>query len=108
MIKKPQSKQQQSREIDQQVQDFLNRGSRVNEIPRGISGRDLADGALKVESWQPGESKTEWTYIPEVVDTLEKRRQEKTIKSKPKKSSRPRKRLLYDDFGEPLRWVWED
>ena len=22
------------------------------------------------------------------------------------KTGKPRKRLIYDDFGEPLRWVW--
>ena len=50
--------------------------------------------------------KTEWTFLPEVVDKLEKRRQEKP--NTPVKKSRPKRKLIYDDFGEPLRWVWVD
>lgn len=108
MIKKPTSKADLRREIDAQVEEFLQQGSEVDEIPRGLSGRDFADGALKVENWQTGGNRSEWTYLPEVVDTLEKRRQRKLDKKTPLKPRKPRKRLLYDDFGEPLRWVWVD
>lgn len=107
LVKKLPSKADQRQEIEKQMKDFLNKGKHVSEIPRGISSRDGAEKPLKAETWQMDASKGAWTYLPEVVDTLEKRRQQKTVKAVPK-AKRPRKRLIYDDFGEPLRWVWVD
>ena len=107
LIKKPPSKADLRQELDNQISDFLEQGKSVNEIPRGVSSRDGADKPLRADTWQMDASKGAWTYVPEVVDTLEKRRQEKVLKPVPKKT-RPRKRLIYDDFGEPLRWVWVD
>lgn len=109
MIKKPASKEQQRREIDAQIEAFLRAGSEVDEVPRGVSGRDFADGALRTEPWQSGEKKSDRTYLPDVVDTLEKRRRDKTAHTKAiVKNKKPHRRLIYDDFGEPLRWVWVD
>jgi hypothetical protein len=78
----------------------------VAEIERGISGRDSAQGPLKSETMGFGEPKTDRTYVPEVVAALEARKQKPAVsKAKPR---RPRKKLIYDDFGEPLRWEWVD
>lgn len=108
MVKKLPSKADQRYEIEKQMKDFLNKGKHVNEIARGRSSRDGAENPLLAETWQMDASKGAWTYLPEVVDTLEKRRQQKTAKPVAAKAKRPRKRLIYDDFGEPLRWVWVD
>lgn len=108
LVKKLPSKADQRYEIEKQMKDFLNKGKHVNEIPRGRSSRDGAENPLLAETWQMDASKGAWTYLPEVVDTLEKRRQQKTVKPVAAKPKRPRKRLIYDDFGEPLRWVWVD
>ncbi|MGB2271393.1 MAG: hypothetical protein ACPH15_00095 [Pseudomonadales bacterium] len=109
MIKKTPSKADLRREIDKQMDDFLNQGKNVNEIPRGVSSRDGAEKPLKADPWQMDKSKADWTYIPEVVDSLEKRRHSKAVKPRTKnKAKRPKKVLIYDDFGEPLRWVWVD
>ena len=109
MIKKTPSKADLRRELDKQMDDFLNQGKNVNEIPRGVSSRDGAEKPLKADTWQMDKSKADWTYVPEVVDSLEKRRQSKAVKPETKnKVRRPKKVLIYDDFGEPLRWVWID
>ena len=88
---------------------FLQHGQMVNEIPKGVSSRDGAGGPLKKESWHMEKSQGERTYLTEVVDSLEQRKHSKpkasANSSRPKK---PRRRLIYDDFGEPLRWVWVD
>ena len=109
MIKKPPTKADIREQIEQEMENFLNRGHQVQQIPRGLSGRDLADGPLKPEPWQLEKSQTHWTHIPEVVEKLEQRRAQKKIKvSTLTKTKKPRKKLIYDDFGEPLRWVWEE
>ena len=107
MIKKPKTKKQLRCEIEQQIQSFLTTGQDVNQIPRGVSSHDDAQKPLPAEKWHMEKSNSERTYIPEVIDALEKRKQPKIAKpaQKPKK---PRKKLIYDDFGEPLRWIWVD
>ena len=91
--------------MDTQISDFLNHGGSVDEIPTGISGREPSLGPLKPDNTAFQEPKSERTYVPEVVAALESR------KSPPKPSPaptnrRPRKKVIYDDFGEPLRWEW--
>ena len=109
MLKKPPTKADLRHEIEAQINDFLGDGKVVNEITKGVSSRDGAEKPLRAESWQMDNKKSDWTYIPEVVNTLENRRQQKALKpSTATKTKRPHKRLIYDDFGEPLRWVWVD
>ena len=107
LIKKPPSKQELSESLAQDIQRYLKKGKNIHQVPKGVSSRDGMTYPLKPETWQMQKSSQERTYIPEVVDALEKRRttEKPASRSKPK-SSRPRKRLIYDDFGEPLRWVW--
>lgn len=104
MVKKIPSKADLREELDAQLDKFLNKGKDIAQIPRGVSSRDGATEPLKADTWQMDSQKTEWTFLPEVVDTLEKRRQEKPAKAI--KKTKPKRKLIYDDFGEPLRWVW--
>ena len=106
MVKKIPSKADLREELNAQLDTFLNKGKNIAQIPRGVSSRDGATEPLKADNWQMDSKKTEWTFLPEVVDTLEKRRQEKP--NTLAKKSRPKRKLIYDDFGEPLRWVWVD
>ena len=106
MVKKIPSKADLREELDAQLDTFLDKGKNIAQIPRGVSSRDGATEPLKADTWQMDSKKTEWTFLPEIVDTLEKRRQEKP--NTPVKKNRPKRKLIYDDFGEPLRWVWVD
>jgi len=87
---------------------FLDRGGCVEEIPRGISGRDANQSMMPPSRSLFIEPTTPRTPIPEVVAAIEARRA-----SKPKPATRPKRaqryrKTLYDDFGEPLRKVWVD
>ncbi len=104
-MKKPISKQQIRSEIEKQIVDFLKQGGSVSQIERGISGRLNPDGPLKPESGNFQQPKTERTYLPEVVAALDERKKAKPVKSKSIKK-KPKKKIIYDDFGEPLRWEW--
>jgi len=92
-------------EIEEQVREYLNRGGAVQEVARGISGRDGALGPLGAFHAFTPRQKEERTYLPEVVAAIEARRRKSKDKT-PGKPPRFVRRAVYDDFGEPVRWEW--
>ncbi|EED33153.1 conserved hypothetical protein [gamma proteobacterium NOR5-3] len=98
------------RELEQATAQFLQVGGEVDNVPRGAT------------AWEPGqrpppsrplftEPPSERTPVPEVVATIEARRESmKGARKAPRKQGfkRSRKQVIYDDFGEPLRHVWVD
>lgn len=88
-------------ELQAQINAFLTQGGAVNEVPRGLSGRPHANGPLM--SIFEGQSHEDRTPLPEVVAAIEARK--KPQLHKPHKP-RPRKKVILDDFGQPLRWEW--
>ncbi|WP_151702233.1 hypothetical protein [Nitrincola alkalilacustris] len=104
MAKRP-TKAEIRRELERDMQRYLSEGGRILSVQSGCTG--LADGAplpAPVFSPQPPQPRTP---IPEVMAALDARRQAGTKKLKPP-VKKPRKKILYDDFGEPLREVWEN
>ncbi len=108
---KPPTKADIRRELEAQVDAYLREGGAVQQIERGVSGRDAAEGPLKAPPLAEGElPRNERTYVPEVVAAIEQRRQGMS-RGRPGSTTRrhkPRKIIIYDDFGEPLRWQWEE
>lgn len=104
-MKKPISKANIRTQIDSQIEAFLNKGGHINEIERGTSGREPTDGPLKPESSAFQQPRAERTYVPEIVAALDERRKPK-VAVKKRKNRKPKKKIIYDDFGEPLRWEW--
>ena len=103
-MKPKKSKYQESIELAQAVEEFLNRGGKVREIPRGLSGN--IDNSNLFQNKTALEPRTPRTPLTEVVKTLEERKQ----KGKPKKHipHLSKRKLIVDDFGDPIRWVWEE
>jgi hypothetical protein len=109
-LKKPVSKADIRDELLQETQRFLEQGGSVHEIPRGISGKDPGDPPLFLNRRLFSEPKSPRTPIPEVVAAIEARRLQK-FHRKPQHKRRlppPRRKILYDDFGEPLRRIWQE
>ncbi len=109
-MKKPITKSQIRIDINLQIAEFLSRGGDVEQIARGISGRNLGDPPIKPSReffTQPKETRT---YIPEVLAAMDERKRmlSSKRKSSPPPQRKPQKKLIYDDFGEPLRWEWID
>jgi len=81
----------------------------VEDIPRGISGKEAGEPPVFLNQALFVEPKATRTLVPEVVAAIEARRQER-FKRKPTRTRsrlpRPRRKIIYDDFGEPLRKVW--
>lgn len=92
------------KELAQEVEDFLNSGGTVHDIPSGVSGHEDNKNIFAQQNYfRPRQSRTP---LNEIVLALDSRKARKKIKLKPKRG--PRKKLLTDDFGEPVRWIWED
>lgn len=91
--------------LQQEMDDFLKQGGAVNEVPRGISGREPGPPPRSAERSEGGADKPreERVYLTDVVAAIEARRRPAKV---PAGRKRPRKRMIYDDFGEPLRWEW--
>ena len=111
LMKKPVSKNQLRRELDQQMDDFLRTGGKVTRVDQGVTGRDDPARPHENGSTLFGPRPEKRVYVPEVIATLERRRQERKGSKAPRpgrRAKKPRKKMIYDDFGEPLRWVWEE
>lgn len=94
-------------ELDRQMEEYLRTGGQVQQVPRGLSGRIDPKGPL-TPLFTPRQSENPLagrTPMNHVVAAVEARRHPVAAprKSRPK---RPRKRVILDDFGEPVRWEW--
>ncbi|MEZ5501443.1 MAG: hypothetical protein R3E50_01860 [Halioglobus sp.] len=107
-MKKPVSKADIRSELQEETERFLRQGGRVDKIPQGISGKNPGDPPLFLNRRLFVEPKTPRTLVPEVVAAIEARRTQK-YRRKPQprgRLPRPRRKVSYDDYGEPLRKVW--
>ncbi len=94
-------------ELDRQMADYLRSGGKVREVPRGLSGRIDPKGPL-TPLFTPRSSENPLagrTPMTEVVAAVESRKPPIPPPKKPKKK-RPRKKMILDDFGQPVRWEW--
>jgi hypothetical protein len=89
-------------ELQAQIDAFIQEGGNVNEVARGLSGRPYAQAPLL--SLFEGQSAEDRTPIPEVVAAIEARRKPQAPHKHFK--PRPKKKVILDDFGQPLRWEW--
>ncbi len=103
---KPQkSKHELRRELGEKIQEYLRTGGKVNTIPAGISGNATNSNLFKTST--QFEPKSDRTPLTEVVKALENRKN--SDKTPPViKKQKPKKRLIVDDFGDPIRWVWDE
>jgi hypothetical protein len=96
--------------MQKQVDDFLQNGGEVKNIPNGVSGRLSNEGPFRNHCAVFEPKAEERTFLPEVVAALDERsKQLKSPQTLPKKKrSSPKKVPIYDDFGEILRWEWKE
>lgn len=99
----PPKKSQIRSELEEQMQQYLKDGGEVKAIPQGHSGH--TDNRNVFGNLGDNPPRQERTPLDEVVKNLDARKQPN---AQQKKHRRPRKKLITDDFGEPLRWVWVD
>jgi hypothetical protein len=101
IIKPTKTRRELHAELEAQIETYLEQGGEVKEIPRGASGRPLGSGPLY--SVFEGDSPEHRTLVNDVVAAIEARK--KPQHAKPPMSG-PKKRIILDDFGQPIRWEW--
>lgn len=109
-MKKTVSKADIRQELRQQTERFLRSGGEVEKVPQGLSGKNPDDPPLFLNRRLFIEPREPRTLVPEVVAAIEARRRETTTRKngakRGRRSAQPRRKVIYDDFGEPLRHVW--
>lgn len=99
------SKKQVRDELNALVDQYIEKGGDIQEFSLGESGRDVNQPLNKAPSIEKNTQTR--TPVSDVVKTIEERKKNKNkpspVSNRPKKRT---KKLLMDDFGEPLRWVW--
>ncbi|PHS74928.1 MAG: hypothetical protein COB19_05025 [Porticoccus sp.] len=104
-VNKLPTKSQLRRQLQQQVDSYLKQGGEIQQIPRGISGRENACTSLPTVFFN--QPKAERTPVPEVLAALDSRRPKKPSPHRTTRV-RPKETIIYDDFGEPIRRIWQD
>lgn len=97
------TKAEKRAQLNAEIEQFLSKGGKVDSVPQGVSGRENPEKALLPALFT--EKASSRTDARNALKSLDSR---KASKAPSKKSKRPTKKPIYDDFGELLRWVWAD
>lgn len=106
-MKPTKTKREIRAELDQQLEEYLQSGGKVKDVPRGLSGRIDPKGPL-TPLFTPRTSENPLagrTPMTEVVAAVESRKHPVPTPKRPS-PKRPRKKMILDDFGQPVRWEW--
>ena len=92
-------------ELEKEVSRFLSLGGSIKDIEQGASGKDIGVNLNhSIPFTQQG--KQTRTLLTDEVNALDERKKSKR-QPLTNTSTTPKKKMIYDDFGEPLREVWE-
>ncbi len=99
-------KEQQRQRMQRETEQYLAGGGRIQRVASGVSGRDAgAPGNHRPLSFASGSpaTRTDLSAVAAAIDAR-KRKPAPAVR----RTRRARRKLIYDDFGEPLRWIWDD
>lgn len=85
----------------------MSRGGEIKQHNAGETGEpaDKPRARSVFVSAQPRQTRT---YVNDAVSALDSRKKSKKSGPVKKPSKGPQKKIIYDDFGEPLREVWSE
>jgi len=101
------SKNSLRRELRKKTEEFLDKGGEIKKFQQGETGEPTDQPRAKSVFVSPSPIKSR-TYVNDVVAKIDERKRKSPAKKPAKASKRPKKKVIYDDFGEPLREVWVD
>lgn len=99
------TKKEIRQELEAQINAYLNSGGEIEGVAQGTSGREL--GANLNNAIPLNSEKQTRTLLVDEIQALDERKKSKNSTSSKPEPHRPQKKIIYDDFGEPLREVWE-
>ena len=94
-------------ELRRKTEEFLSRGGEIKQHTAGETGEPL-DKPRGRAVFVSGEPRKTRTYINDVVTALNNRKKKPAASKSTKSKKRPKKKIVYDDFGEPIREIWSD
>lgn len=108
MFKKRPSKSELRDQLNAEVAQFLKKGGEIEQVEMGESA--LIDGRYNLhKSTLDRPSPQERTPIHGLLSTIDSRRKGKVPATKNQPRIKvPKEKVIYDDFGEPVRTVWVD
>ncbi len=104
MIQKLKTKQEVREEMEREISQYLNGGGEINKVQQGMSGRENNSNLNQTIPFVEGEKQTRTPLTQTVKDLDERKSKKKTVTPAVHK---PRKKIIYDDFGEAIREIWE-
>jgi len=104
MIKPVKTKKTVRKELEDEINRFLNKGGEIEQVEKGISGKEIGANLNGKSINFDNSGQQTRTPLTEEVKALEERKKQKQEKPINRK---PTKKIIYDDFGEPLREIWE-
>ena len=99
------SKNSIRRDIVRKTEEFLSRGGEIKQHVAGESA-EPADQPRSRAVFVSGQPPQMRTYLNDVVSAIDSRKKQAKAPTAVKPRNRPRKKIIYDDFGEPLREIW--
>ncbi|KZN12657.1 hypothetical protein [Marinomonas sp. TW1] len=107
MIKPKTTKKETRQELESLVEAFIKAKGEIQQVDMGESG--LVDGKYNTSHIGFSEPRQDRTPLNHVVAAIQQKKRPTPPTSITKTNkNKPKKKVIYDDFGEPLRWVWED
>ena len=82
-------------------------GGEIEQYGPGVTGEPADKPRARSVFVTPSPLKTR-TYVNDVVASLDSRKKKSTVSPTKKPATRPKKKIIYDDFGEPIREIWID
>lgn len=106
MTKPTKTKAQTRQEIESQIESYIRQQGEIQQVEMGASG--LQDGKYNTSHMGFIEPKKDRTPLNHVVAAIQQRKSDKKPAPPLVKPKQPKKKVIYDDFGDPIRYVWED
>lgn len=105
---KPPSKSDLREHLNADVESFLRSGGEISAVAQGETALERHKGPLQAPLFN--EPRVSRTPVDDVVAALKARKEAKHSRSKTSavRRQRSKKKVIYDDFGEPLRTIWSD
>ena len=97
------SKNSLRRELRKKTEEFLDKGGEIKKCQLGETGEPADQPRAKSVFVSPSPIKNR-TYVNDMVAKIDERKRKKPAKKRSSKTTKkPIKKVIYDDFGEPLR-----
>lgn len=100
----PKTKKQIRAELDDAIENFIESGGEINEIQKGVSGKPYGANLNSNKFPLNNTTNSGRTLLVDEIKALDER---KKPSKQSKETYKPKKEIIYDDFGEPIREIWK-